>query len=111
MKLYSVLLKKPSDWNRFKESYPNTPKVIYFTDKDKISPFFKALTANFRSTIAFAHVFKNSSLCQEFGVNTFPTLLLEGKERIELTSNIKEQIEILKPYEGEETTITIHEYQ
>lgn len=103
MKLYSVQLKKAAEWQKFKESYPNTPKVLYFTDKDKISPFYKSLTAHFRNTIAFAHVFKNSSLCHELGVTTFPTMLLDGKERIELTSNLLEQVEILKPYEGEAT--------
>lgn len=64
MKLYSLNLKKSSDWQSFKQTYPETPKVLYFTDKDKISPFYKSLTANFRNTIAFAHIFKNSSLCQ-----------------------------------------------
>lgn len=63
MKLYSVNLKKMSDWSNFKEKYPETPLVLYFTDKDKISPFYKALTANFRNTIAFGHIFKNSSIC------------------------------------------------
>lgn len=62
MKLYSVNLKKASDWNKFQSTYPKTPKIIYFTDKEKVSPFFKTLTAHFRDTIAFAHVFKNSSL-------------------------------------------------
>lgn len=79
MKLYSIKIKKQSDWAKFKESYPNTPKVLYFTDKDKISPFFKSLTAHFRNTIAFGHVFQNSSLCEELGVTSFPTLLLDGK--------------------------------
>ena len=78
MKLYSMNLKKSNDWKQFQEKYPETPKVIYFTDKDKITPFFKTLTAHFRSTIAFAHVFKNSSLCESLGVTTFPTLLLNG---------------------------------
>jgi hypothetical protein len=111
MKLYSINIKKQSDWLKFKESYPNTPKVLYFTDKDKIPPFFKSLTAHFRNTIAFGHVFKNSSLCDELGVTSFPTLLLDGKERIELTSNLLEQVEILRPYEGEKTNITIQEFQ
>lgn len=85
--------------------------MLYFTDKDKISPFFKSLTAHFRNTIAFGHVFKNSSLCQELGITSFPTLLLDGKERIELTSNLLQQVEILRPYEGEKTNITIQEFQ
>jgi protein-disulfide isomerase-like protein with CxxC motif len=44
-----------------------------------MTPFYKALTANFRNTIAFAHIFKNSTLAQELGVTDFPTLLLNGK--------------------------------
>jgi hypothetical protein len=96
MKLYSVPLKKSSDWVKFQEKYPETPKVLYFTDKDKISPFYKALTGNFRKTIAFAHIFKNSSLCQELGVTSFPTLLLNGDTDIQMTSNLMEQVEILR---------------
>lgn len=38
-------------------------------------------------------------------------MLLDGKERIELTSNLVEQVEILKHYEGEETQIEIYEFQ
>ena len=68
MKLYSTNLKKASDWNHFQETYEGIPNVIYFTDKPRIPPFYKALTANFRNTIVFGHVFKNSSLCEEFGV-------------------------------------------
>jgi hypothetical protein len=63
MKVFSVGLKKVSDWRKFQEAHSSTPKLIYFTDKERIPPFYRALTANFRNTIAFAHVFSNSSLC------------------------------------------------
>jgi hypothetical protein len=92
MKLYSVNLKKSSDWTRFQEAYPDTPKVLYFTDKDKISPFFKTLTAHFRSTIAFAHVYKNSSLVEELGVTEFPTLLYNGKKKVKMAKDLIEQV-------------------
>jgi hypothetical protein len=63
MRAFSINIKKMRDWNLFKQKYPKIPKILYFTDKDKLPPIFKALTANFRSTIAFGHVFKNNPLC------------------------------------------------
>jgi hypothetical protein len=92
MKLYSVPIKTAGDWQKLQSAYPDTPKVLYFTDKDRISPFFKTLTAHFRDTIAFGHVFKNSSLCAQLGVTTFPTLLLNGKTPLTSTSNLLEQV-------------------
>ena len=83
--------------------------MIYCTDKDKTSPFYKSLTAHFRSTIAFAHAFKNTSLCEEFGVTKYPSLLLNGKTKIEMKSNLADLVEILKELEGEETKIIIEE--
>ncbi len=53
--------------------------MLYFTDKDKISPYYKALTANFRDTIAFAHVTKGSPLVELFKIEKFPSLRLNGK--------------------------------
>lgn len=100
MKLFSVNLKKVSDWKAFEEMYPQTPKVLYFTDKDRIPPFFKTLTAHFRNTIAFGHVFKNSSLCEEFGITEFPTLLMNGDTKIQMDKDLHKQIKILKEYEG-----------
>jgi hypothetical protein len=68
MKLYSINIRKLSEWNAFQQKYPQIPKVLYFTDKDKIGPFYKTVTAHFRNTIAFGHVFKNNSLCQDLGI-------------------------------------------
>ena len=111
MKLYSVNLKKASDWEKFKETYEDVPTITYFTDKNKIPPFYKALTAHFRHTIAFAHVFENSTICEQLGVDEFPQLLLNGKEKIPLNSNLQEQIETLAQYEGEQAKIHIQEFQ
>lgn len=92
MKLYSVPIRNVADWQKLQSTYPDTPKVLYFTDKDRISPFFKTLTAHFRNTIVFGHVFKNSSLCAQLGVTAFPTLLLNGKTPLTSTSNLQEQV-------------------
>ena len=108
MKLYSVNLKKPSDYVKLKEQNKEVPHVLYFTDKGKIPPFYKALTGNFRNTIAFGHVFaNNTALCEELGVDSFPQLLLNGKERLPLSSNLQEVIEMLAQHEGEHTNIFI----
>ena len=56
------------------------PTITYFTDKDKLPTIYKILTSHFRDTIAFAHVFKDSSLANHFNITKYPTILLNGKE-------------------------------
>jgi hypothetical protein len=76
MKAFSRNLKNIDDLNSFVASNAEVQRITYITDKDTLSPYYKALTGNFRHKFAFAHVFSNSSLCNHFNVTTFPALLL-----------------------------------
>lgn len=64
MPVFSVNVRRMAEWKKFQDRNRDTPKVIYLTDKPKISSFYKVLTAHFRDTIAFAHVFNTDPLCQ-----------------------------------------------
>ena len=80
MRTYSRVIKSLSDLKRFKEENKEVPRIIYFTDKDKLSTYYKALTGNFRHTIAFAHVYSNNTkVCDELKVSSFPTLMFNEK--------------------------------
>jgi hypothetical protein len=76
MKAFSRNLKNIDDLNSFVAANAEVQRIIYFTDKDTLSPYYKALTGNFRNKFAFAHIFSNSSLCDHFKIATFPALLL-----------------------------------
>jgi len=110
MNIYSVELKNAKDVKLFQESNPKVPKIIYFTDKekkDKFPPLFRAITANFRHTIAFAHVFSTSPVANQFNITKFPQFILNGNEKIEIKSNLTEMIERLNMIKGDPTTINI----
>ena len=64
MPIFSEELRTVKDLKKFEEKYEKAVKIYYYTDKEKISPFYRALTANFRNTIAFAHVFSTSPLAK-----------------------------------------------
>ena len=66
--------------------------MVYFTDKEKIPPLFRALTANFRDTIVFGHVFSKSQLAKDLNITKFPIFLLNGKQKIEVKPNLTELI-------------------
>jgi Tfp pilus assembly protein PilO len=61
MKAYSRSLKSVEDLNAFVKDFAELPRIIFLTDKDHLSPYYKAITANFRYRIAFAHVFSNAT--------------------------------------------------
>lgn len=99
------------DLNAFLRDHAELPRIIHLTDKDSLSPYYKAITANFRYRIAFAHIFSNATtLVERLKVSTFPTLLLNEKESLEVKSKLKEQLDYLKQYEAtEDHTIVIPE--
>ena len=113
MNLYSVELRTAKDLKKFRENNSKVPHIFYFTDKEsaeKIPPFFRALTAHFRNTIAFAHIFSKIPLCAQFNVSKFPTFLLNGEQPIEVKSNLTEMVERLNAIKGDETTILIKQF-
>ena len=85
MKAFSHNIRRMSEWNKLQEKFKSmdVPIVLYCANKKNLSPFYKALTANFRNRAVFAHVLPNSDgenpICKEFGVEKFPALLLNGK--------------------------------
>lgn len=112
MKAFSVELRSKRDYDKFMGSYPGTPKIIYFTDKEKIPPLYRALTAHFRHTIAFAHSFSKSTLAQQMpSIAEYPVFLLNGKDRITPKANLQEMIERFESIRGDPTTIEISQYQ
>ena len=113
MKAYSRSLKSVEDLNAFVKDFAELPRIIFLTDKDHLSPYYKAITANFRYRIAFAHVFSNAtSLIERLQVSNFPTLLLNEKKSLEIKSKLAEQVEYLKEYETtEDKTILIPEIE
>ena len=62
MRTYSQQIRKVSEWNKLQEKYKkvDVPIILHCTNKKNLSPFYKALTAHFRNTIVFAHVFPDS---------------------------------------------------
>lgn len=69
------------------------------TDKDKLSYYYRALTGNFRHNIAFAHVYgNNTKVCKELGVSSFPALLLNEKDSLEINSHLHKQVEYMQEF-------------
>lgn len=59
------------------KDHAELPRIVFVTDKESLSPYYKAITANFRYRIAFAHIFNNATaLVERLKVTSFPTLLL-----------------------------------
>ena len=95
IKGFSSNLKKVQQWNSFSKANQQVPTILYFTDKDKLPLIYKTLTTHFRNTIAFAHVPKDSPLALHFNISKYPTMLLNEKEEITLSSNLQKMIEQL----------------
>ena len=104
MKTYSRVLKSMSDLRRFKEDNSRVPRVIYITDKEKISTYYKALTANFRNSIAFAHISSNNTkLCEHLQAKTFPSLILNETQFLEIHQMLPKQIDYMQEFRAEKS--------
>lgn len=65
MKAFSYNLKQPSDLIKLKQKYQNISIIVYCSNKDKLSTYYKVLTTNLKGKVIFAHALPNTD-----GVNT-----------------------------------------
>lgn len=56
MPVYKETIKSVEDYEEFLETPDFDSKVILFTNKDRTSPLYKAITASYRDRILFAEV-------------------------------------------------------
>ena len=66
---------------------------MYCSKKQKIPPFFKAITTHFKNKIVFGHIMgdkdgKNPICEQELKVEEFPALIYKKKKFITISSDI-----------------------
>lgn len=58
------------------------------------------MTAHFRNTIVFGHVFSTSILAKDLNISKYPIFLINGKDKIEVKSNLTEIVERFEIIKG-----------